>query len=114
MAQSAAVLVDEVIPQAPVRQWVLSFPIGLRILFAARPALLTPVLRLIHRVIAGFLLKRVFAPDIEHCPQCGGDMKIIAAIEEPEVVARILSHLGLSARAPPRAPARRLDLFEAA
>jgi hypothetical protein len=58
MAQSAAVLVDEVIPQVPVRQWVLSFPIGLRILFAARPELLTAVLRLIHRVIAGFLLKQ--------------------------------------------------------
>ena len=58
MAESAAVLVDEVIPRVPVRQWVLSFPIGLRILFAARPELLTPVLRLIHRVIAGFLLKQ--------------------------------------------------------
>ena len=30
MAQSAAVLVDEVIPQVPLRQWVLSFPIGAR------------------------------------------------------------------------------------
>jgi len=58
MAQSAAVLVDEVIPRVPVRQWVLSFPIGLRILFAARPELLTPVLRIVHRVIAGFLLKQ--------------------------------------------------------
>jgi len=47
MAQSIAVLVDEVIPRVPVRQWVLSFPIGLRILFAARPELLTPVVRLI-------------------------------------------------------------------
>ena len=58
MAQSAAVLVDEVIPRVPVRQWVLSFPIPLRILFAAHPELLTPVLRIIHRVIAGFLLKQ--------------------------------------------------------
>ena len=30
IAQSAAVPVDEVIPQVPVRQWVLSFPIGAR------------------------------------------------------------------------------------
>lgn len=58
MAESAAVLVDEVIPQVPVRQWVLSFPIGLRILFAAQPELLTTVLRIVHRVIAGFLLKQ--------------------------------------------------------
>ena len=42
----------------PVRQWVLSFPIPLRILFAAHPELLTPVLRIIHRVIAGFVLKQ--------------------------------------------------------
>ena len=58
MAQSAALLVEEVILQVPVRQWVLSFPIGLRILFAARPELLTPVLRIVHRVIAGFLLRQ--------------------------------------------------------
>jgi rRNA maturation protein Nop10 len=31
------------------------------------------------------LLKRVFELDLEHCPQCGGDLKIIAAIEEPAV-----------------------------
>jgi len=31
------------------------------------------------------LLKRVFGIDLEHCPQCGGDVKIIAAIEEPAV-----------------------------
>ena len=58
MAESAAHLVDEVIPRVPVRQWVLSFPIPLRMLFAAHPGLLTPVLRIIHRVIAGFLLKQ--------------------------------------------------------
>ena len=55
---SAAVLADAVILQVPVRQWVLSFPIPLRILFAAHPELLAPVLRIIHRVIAGFLLKQ--------------------------------------------------------
>jgi hypothetical protein len=58
MAESAAYLVDQVIPRLPVRQWVLSFPIPLRILFAAHPELLTPVLRTIHRVIARFLLKQ--------------------------------------------------------
>ena len=60
------------------------------------------------------LLKRVFDIDLEHCPQCGGDLKIIAAIEEPAVIVRILTHLGLPARAPPRSPARPLDLFQAA
>src|SRR5215468_4725029 len=56
------------------------------------------------------LLKRVFDIDIEHCPNCGGALKIIAAIEDPPVIIKILSHLGLSTRAPPRAPARRVDL----
>jgi len=41
----------------PVRQWVLSLPIPLRVLFAAQPQLLTPVLEIILRVIAGFLAK---------------------------------------------------------
>ena len=56
----------------------------------------------------------MFDLDLEHYPQCGGDMKIIAAIEEPEVIAKILMHLGLPARAPPRSPARRPALFQAA
>jgi hypothetical protein len=58
------------------------------------------------------LLKRVFDIDIEHCPNCGGALKIIAAIEAPPVIVKILSHLGLSTRAPPRAPAQRFDLFQ--
>ena len=60
------------------------------------------------------LLKRVFDIDLEHCPQCGGEFKIIAAIEEPAVIVRILTPLGLPARAPPRSPARPLALFQAA
>ncbi len=60
------------------------------------------------------LLKRVFEFDLEHCPQCGGEFRIIAAIEEPAVIVRILTHLGLPARAPPRSPAPPLPLFQAA
>jgi ABC-type transporter Mla maintaining outer membrane lipid asymmetry permease subunit MlaE len=43
--------------------------------------------------------------------QCGSTLKIIAAIEDPAVIAKILTHLGLSARAPPRAPARPFALL---
>ncbi|MFM7549658.1 MAG: transposase [Cyanobacteriota bacterium] len=59
------------------------------------------------------LLKRVFDIDVERCA-CGGKLKIIAAIEEPVVIVRILAHLGLPSRAPPRAPARELSLGFAA
>ncbi len=56
MAQTAAHLVDHVIPHVPVRQWVLSLPIPLRLLLAAQPQLVTPVLQVVHRVITRFLL----------------------------------------------------------
>ena len=52
------------------------------------------------------LLKRVFEIDLEHCPNCGGQLRIIATILESAVIDRILTHLGLQARAPPRVQAR--------
>src|SRR5262249_6239613 len=47
-----------------------------------------------------------FDIDVEHCPNCGGALKIIAcpeprrraAIEDPSVIVKILSHLGLPIR----------------
>ena len=36
MVESAAGLVDQVLPHVPIRQWVLSFPWPLRLLFVAR------------------------------------------------------------------------------
>jgi hypothetical protein len=59
-------------------------------------------------------LKRVFGIEIDTCGRCGGKLKVIASIEEPEVIARILAHrqktapdshqteLPLGARAPPQ------------
>ena len=58
MAQTAAHLVDAVIPRVPVRQWVVSFPIPLRVLLAAHPQLISEVLQIVHRVIATFLIKQ--------------------------------------------------------
>jgi len=58
------------------------------------------------------LLKRVFDIDVQQCPQCGGTVKTIAAIEDPSVIARILAHLGLPTRAPPRSLAQAVDLSE--
>jgi hypothetical protein len=53
-----------------------------------------------------------FDVDVEHCPNYGGALKIIATIDDPPVIVKILSHLGLPTRGPPRAPARRVDLFQ--
>ena len=53
-------------------------------------------------------LKRVFNIDIETCPECKGKVKVIASIEDPQVIKKILNHLGLASRAPtpwlPRGP----------
>ena len=56
MSHTAAHLVDRVIPRMPVRQWVLSLPISLRVLLAARPELVTPVLQVVQRVLTRHLL----------------------------------------------------------
>ena len=53
IAESARHLVDEVFGPRPVRQWVLSFPCPLRFLFAGKPDAISPVLGIVHRVIAG-------------------------------------------------------------
>ena len=58
------------------------------------------------------LLKRVFDIDIEHCPNCGASLKSIAAIEDPPVIVKILAHLGLPTRAPPRSPCAAIRLFQ--
>jgi len=47
-------------------------------------------------------LKRVFSIDIETCSACGGAVKVIACIDEPAVIQKILSHLqGKVAPQPP-------------
>jgi hypothetical protein len=56
-------------------------------------------------------LKRVFQIDIETCPECGGKLRVIACIEDPPLIAKILGHVqwrqvstGSAARGPPRGP----------
>ncbi len=46
-------------------------------------------------------LKRVFSIDIEVCEQCGGAVRIIASIDDPDVIRRILDHLSAKRRQPP-------------
>jgi len=53
-------------------------------------------------------LKRVFAIDIEACPECGGKLRVIACIEDLSLIRQILSHVqqrdspaDFAARGPP-------------
>ncbi len=68
--------------------------------------------QLLYASVGGALLKRVFDIDIEQCPHCGAALKIIAAILEKAAITKILDHLGLPARAPPKTPAQIFDPFE--
>ena len=61
------------------------------------------------------LLARVFAVDVLTCAHCGGERRIVAAITEPDVAARILTHLDLPTDVPKLAPARappQTELFD--
>ncbi|NDY96268.1 transposase zinc-binding domain-containing protein, partial [Wenzhouxiangella limi] len=80
MADGAAWLVDQVLPERPIRQrrrerphvfreahavrersrraWVLSLPYPLRFLLATHPALMGRVLGIVYRVIAGHLIRQ--------------------------------------------------------
>jgi hypothetical protein len=56
------------------------------------------------------LLRRVFFLDALSCPRCDAPMVVLALISEPQVVRKILLHLGLPADLPPVAPAVHRDV----
>jgi hypothetical protein len=58
MAESAALLVDDVLRGYPVRQWVLSLPIPLRLLLARYPRELSKVMQIIHRAISTHIVNK--------------------------------------------------------
>jgi hypothetical protein len=96
-AKLRALVVPQVVPQEPEPPVQAAPPAECEATCAHR----RPV-----RLSWAKLLKRVFEIDMAHCPACGGELKIIAAILEQPVIEKILMHLGLQARAPPRTPAR--------
>ena len=63
-------------------------------------------------------LKRVFRIDIEICEHCGGAVRIVASIETPAVIEKILAHIDRRNRASanPHAwrapPVTRTDLLD--
>ncbi len=65
-----------------------------------------------HRLAWAVLLARVFQFDLTVCDRCGGKVKIVARrspdrpVSDPHSIRTYLEGVGLSARAPPIAPAR--------
>ena len=52
MVETAALLVDHVLPHRPVRQWVLSFPYSLRFVLDNHPRVMEKVLGIVNRAIS--------------------------------------------------------------
>ncbi|WP_181901543.1 transposase zinc-binding domain-containing protein [Thalassotalea euphylliae] len=59
MAESAKLLVDDVLGGYPIRQWVLSLPIPLRLLLARYPKELSKVMQIIHRAISTGIMQKL-------------------------------------------------------
>jgi hypothetical protein len=55
MVETAALLVDHVLPHRAVRQWVLSFPYLLRFVLANHPQVMGKVLAIVNRAISTYL-----------------------------------------------------------
>ena len=60
----------------------------------------------VYRLSWARLLARVFRVDVTECPACGGKMKIIATLTEPQAIRAYLAGVGLASRPPPIAPSR--------
>lgn len=58
MADNAVLLVDHILPQVNMRQWVISFPFQLRFLFANYPAVMSKVLSIVTRLISTHLIQK--------------------------------------------------------
>jgi hypothetical protein len=61
------------------------------------------------------LLQKVFDHAILVCPKCQGKMRLVQNVDDPQVIGRILSHLGLPTSLPSLAPARsppQMELFD--
>lgn len=57
MSETAAILVDQVLPKAPYRQWVLTVPVPLRYLVAYDPELMSEVIKIYVRAVTAHLVR---------------------------------------------------------
>ncbi len=52
------------------------------------------------------LMRRAFNIDILRCPNCGGRLILLATIEDPKVIQKILDHLNVPTDLPEALPAK--------
>ena len=52
------------------------------------------------------LMRRAFERDLRACPRCGGRMRLLATIEDPRAIRRILAQLGLPTQGSDPCPSR--------
>jgi hypothetical protein len=95
-------------PAARIRPHIIPAPrVFVALTAAPDNAMPEPSATSTHRIDWARLLARV-GIDALACPQCGGRMRVLAAITEPTIILRILEHLGLPTEPPslsrPRAP----------
>ena len=111
MAERAAHLVDHVLPaDVPVRQWVLSVPHRLRYRLAYDHRLCRTVLHVFVRA-----LRSAYRREARRQGLSGGETGMVTSVqrfggavnEDPAVIQRILTHLGLSMEAGEALPAAR-------
>ncbi len=58
MSETAAQLVDSVLPMQPIRQWVLSFPFQIRLCLAVKPKIMARALEIAHSSISAYYRKK--------------------------------------------------------
>jgi hypothetical protein len=58
MSETAAHLVDHVLPHKNIRQWVLTFPVPIRLCLAVRPKVMARALEIAHLVIGQYYRKK--------------------------------------------------------
>jgi hypothetical protein len=80
MVESAAHLVDHMFPEAPVRQWVLTFPFPLHFLFAAHPVALPQLLETLSWRIVRLLERRGLLIADPECPAL--DFKVSSSLDQ--------------------------------
>ncbi|MBL8805110.1 MAG: transposase zinc-binding domain-containing protein [Planctomycetes bacterium] len=88
MADTAAHLVDHVLPQAPVRQWVISFPFRIRFLLASSPRMCAAMRGIFTRTLLRWLEQRALAAAAEGSARSHLGDSEPAARREPQFAAR--------------------------